>query len=249
MFKFLKEIKESFKEGIEEGKQELQEEQELKKETSEQILKELTLISKEERFGTSLAAPFRTTAFNDWFTMFKSVRESKQEDVLPLHLYKYGNLNDLSEEHIEMLRKQQEGSFEIETEEDVLSIVQSFLLGIGISLKILENVEPKYQPYELICYREGELLPTWSLSAVASTLVSGVDFNGLSKEYSLKIFSELLPIVQEKYSDWEEFGKEYKKEDVLMNSSKKDIKKTTNTIYNLTFKFGSPWVQFHLEDY
>lgn len=249
MFKFLKEVQKSFIEGLEEGKQEFQEEQQLKKKSSNQILEALHLIPKEERFGTSLAAPFRTTAFNDWFTMFKNIRESKEEDVLPLHLYKYGNLNDLKEEEIAMLKKQQEGSFPIVDEEDVLSIVQSFLLGIEISLKTLDKVDPKYQPKELICYRDGKLLPTWSLSAAASTLISGVELNGVSKEYSLKIFSELLPIIQEKYTNWNDFGQKYKEEDSLLNSNKKDIKRTENTIHNLTFKFGSPWGQFKLEDY
>ena len=249
MFKFFKEMKEAVQEGVEEAKEELKEEQEQEKLKSVDMLVELSEIPQEERFGTSLAAPFRTTAFMDWFTLFKSQRESKQEDVVPVHLYKYGNLEELDKDYVRNLKAQQEQSFDIENEADVLSIVQIFLLGIGISLNSLENIEPKYQPEELICFREGELLPAWSLSAAASTLVSGVELNGASKEYSLKIFSELLPYVQKKYSNWNEFGNDYIREDGLVNGGKKAVKQTSHTIYNLTFKFGSPWVQFPLENY
>jgi len=249
MFKFLKEIKEAFQEGVEEAKEELKEEQEKEKNRNIDVLNKLSEISQEERFGTSLAAPFRTTTFMDWFSLFKSSRELKEEDVIPVHLYKYGYLDELNESDIERLKNQQEGSFDIENEEDVLSITQSFLLGVGISLHSLENIKPKYQPEELICFKEGKLLPAWSLSAAASTLVSGVEFNGLPKEKSLKIFSELLPDVQKMYKNWDEFGDDYLREDGLINSEKKAIKQTDNTIYNLTFKFGSPWVQFPLENY
>lgn len=249
MFKFFKEMKDSVKEGIEEAKEELKEEQEIENVKNEQLFDELANIPKIERFATSLAAPFRTTAFMDWFTLFKSQRESKQEDVIPVHLYKYGYLEELDKDYVTSLKNQQEASFDIETQADVLSIMQSFLLGIGVSLDYLEDIEPKYQPEELICFREGKLLPAWSLSAAASTLVSGVEFNGVSKEHSLKIFSELLPYVQKMYSNWNEFGNDYLREDELINNEKKSVKQTSNTIHNLTFKFGSPWVQFPLEDY
>lgn len=92
MFKFLKEIKEAFQEGVEEAKEELKEEQEKEKNRNIDVLNKLSEISQVERFGTSLAAPFRTTAFIDWFSLFKSSRELKEEDVIPVHLYKYGYL-------------------------------------------------------------------------------------------------------------------------------------------------------------
>lgn len=249
MFKFFKEIKESFMEGVEEGKQELAEEKEAEKAEVNKKLEMLSKLPDEERFGTSLAAPFRTTAFMDWFTMFKSIKESKQEDELPVHLYKYGYLEELDKNDVKSLKNQQEGSFDIEGADDVLSIVQSFLLGNQISLNSLENIEPKYQPEDLICFKRGRFLSTWAFSAAASTLVSGVEFNGVSKERSLEIFSELLPHVQKMYSTWDDFGEKYKQEDALINDGKKELKKTEDTIYNLTFKFGSPWVQFPLENY
>ncbi|MGX6970667.1 hypothetical protein [Vagococcus bubulae] len=126
MFKFFKEMKEAVQEGVEEAKEELKEEQEQEKLKSVDMLVELSEIPQEERFGTSLAAPFRTTAFMDWFTLFKSQRESKQEDVVPVHLYKYGNLEELDKDYVRNLKAQQEQSFDIENEADVLSIVQNF---------------------------------------------------------------------------------------------------------------------------
>lgn len=249
MLKFFKEMKDAFNEGVEEARQELDEESKLENNETRQILEELALISKEELFGTSLSAPFRTTAFNDWFTLFQSIREAKEENVIPIHLYKYGYLNELNKKDVVMLRKQQDGSFYIENEDDVLSIIQSFLLGIEISLEALNNVEPMYIPSELICFKNETLLPAWSLSAVASTLISGVEFKGVSKVKSLKIFGELLPIVQKRYSNWCDFGNAYREEDAIINNKKKQIKYTAITIHNLTFKYGSPWVRFRLEDY
>lgn len=110
----------------------------------------------------------------DWFTLFKSTRELKQEDELPVHLYKYGNLEELDKDYVRNLKAQQERSFDIENAHDVLSIVQSFLLGVEISLSSLENIQPKFPPEDLICFKRGRFLSTWALSATASTLVSGL---------------------------------------------------------------------------
>lgn len=249
MFKFINFVKESIKEGVEEGRQELKAEEELISKQTSITLDQIEVLPVEEIFGTSLATPFRTTVFMDWFALFKSDKMKKEENVIPIHLYTFGELGDFDKDTVERLNQQQKESFPVENAQDVLAIVKSFLEGLNIPMTSLDGVDKKYDSHELISFHEGELLPAWSLSAAASTLVSGVEFNGVSKEEALKIFLELLPIVKNRYKDWSEFGQEFASNDIIITNNKREAKRTYQTIHNLNFKFGSPWIQYPLENY
>jgi hypothetical protein len=79
---FFSEIKESFKEGIQEGREELAVEAAAKAAEKPDFLARIPM---DEQFGLALAAIFRVSVFNDWFTIFKD--EELTSDEFPKHLY------------------------------------------------------------------------------------------------------------------------------------------------------------------
>lgn len=81
-------------------------------------------------------------------------------------------------------------------------------------------------------------------------MTSGVQFENVSKEKALQIFTELLPIVKEKYPNWISFSRDFiSQEQRTKVNGKMAQKQLENYVSYLTYKAGSPWVMFPLEEY
>lgn len=90
MFKFIQELKDSFYEGREEVKQEALVKERIEDQERTEILGKISELSKIEIFGCSLAAPFRASALQSWFTIFKKDKESLEENIVPFPLFSFG---------------------------------------------------------------------------------------------------------------------------------------------------------------
>lgn len=250
MFKFIKELKGSFNEGREEAKQEALEEERLNGQEKEEILEKISDLSKAEIFGCSLAAPFRASALQCWFTIFKKDKESLEEDVIPFPLFSFGGEEYLTEDQLDSLKKQLVESFSVTGSEEVLLMAREFLYYTNIDLEALAEIE---LPDDRKLPDDDELdiqLDAWLLSAVGALLTSGVQFENVPKEKALQIFAELLPIVKEKYPNWFSFSRDFiAQEQRTKVNGKMALKQLENYVSYLTYKAGSPWVMFPLEEY
>lgn len=250
MFKFIKELKENFNEGREEAKQEAMEEERLRGQEKEEILEKISDLSKVEIFGCSLAAPFRASALQCWFTIFKKDKESLEENVIPFSLFSFGGDEYLTEDQQDSLKKQLAESFSVTGSEEVLLMAKEFLYYTNIDLEALAEIE---LPDDRKLPDDDELdirLDAWLLSAVGALLTSGVQFENVPKEKALQIFAELLPIVKEKYPNWISFSKDFiAQEQRTKVNGKIAQKQLENYVAYLTYKSGSPWVIFPLEEY
>ncbi|BDR52536.1 hypothetical protein KIM372_04430 [Bombiscardovia nodaiensis] len=218
---------------------------------AQQTLERIAGLPQAEIFACSLAAPFRASACYDWFSLFKSSRQDPDPTVVPFHLYSFGQDSGLTQEQADMLRQQQERSFGIERDEDVLKIGKNFLTLTGISLPSLDGVEEMPSPLDGFTFeREDDGVNAWLVSAFASLLVSGTECNGLSKEQAVQILSELAPVVLRNYQDWEQYAFDFLKTDQLLGINKgRGAKLLRNTVESLGFKSGSPWVRYPLSSY
>ncbi|BDR55083.1 hypothetical protein KIMH_11940 [Bombiscardovia apis] len=218
---------------------------------AQQTLERIARLHQAEIFACSLAAPFRASACYDWFSLFKSSRQDPDPNVVPFHLYSFGDSSALKQDQIDMLRQQQERSFGIEHNEDVLKIGKNFLSLTGISLPSLSNVEEMPSPLDGFTFdREDDGVNAWLVSAFASLLVTGTECNGLPKEQAVQILSELAPVVLRNYQDWEQYAFDFLKTDQLLGINKgRGAKLLHNTVESLGFKSGSPWVRYPLSTY
>lgn len=250
MFKFIQELKDSFYEGREEAKQEALEKERIEDQGRTEILEKISELSKIEIFGCSLAAPFRASALQSWFTIFKKDKESLEENIVPFPLFSFGGEDYITDEQLDSLKKQLEESFSVSGSEEVLIMAKEFLYYTNIDLEALAEVELS-NDRKLPANDELDIrLDAWLLSAVASLITSGVQFEDVPKEKALQIFTELLPIVKEKYPNWLSFSKDFvAQENRTKVNGRMAQKQLENYVSYLTYKFGSPWVMFPLESY
>lgn len=250
VFKFIQELKESFNEGQEEAKQEALEKEKFEELERTEILAKIDNLSKVEIFASSLAAPFRASALQCWFTIFKKDKESLDENVIPFPLFSFGGEEHIIEEDLDSLKEQLEKSFLVKGSEEVLRMAKEFLLYANIDLESLVEIEltkDRKLPAE---WDLDIRLDAWLLSAAASLLTSGVQFEDVPKDKALQIFAELMPIVKEKYPNWGSFSKDFiAQEKTTKVNGRMTQKQLSNTVSYLTYKSGSPWVMFPLEDY
>ena len=247
MFKFLKD---SFNEGREEARQEALKEERDSEQEREEILRRISALPEVEVFGCSLAAPFRASALQVWFTIFNKDREALDENVVPFPLFSFGSDDFLTAEQQEALKKQFTQSFSVTDPEEVLLMVKEFLGYINLDLVSLEELDlsenRRFPESEIVDIR----LDAWLLSAAASLLTAGVQFEGVSKEKALMVFAELLPVVREKYPNWSLFAKDFiAQEKRTKINGRRTQKRLERDVSYLTYKAGSPWVMFPLEEY
>lgn len=250
MFKFIKELRDSFNQGREEARLEVLEEEYSEKLEKAEIMGKIAELSKVEIFGCSLAAPFRAAALQTWFTIFKKDKESLDETLVPLPLFSFTDINHLTEEQLNTLKRQLGESFSVTGSEEVLIMAKEFLRYSNIELASLREIK---LPDDRKLPEEDKIdiqLDAWLISAVGALLTSGVQFEGVPKEKAMLIFAELLPIVKEKYPTWISFSKDFVAQEKRTKvNGKLAQKQLENAVSYLTYKYGSPWVMFPLEEY
>ena len=239
MFKFFKEMIDSFKEGIEEGKQELKEEETKKLETENENVLIVEKLSQTEKFGTALGAPFRVVLFGDWFTLFGS----KDDDpAIPLHLYSFGNYPN-KEKFENDLAKSIERDFEITDKESCINILASYfnLAEIDKNNTILENNVANMGDENMWdLSKEGS--KALLIAVVSHIITASTDIGILEKDESLAILDKLIAYTKKNYTDWNSFAEAFMagNESVGLNNAagRSVLKKYINY---LKAKKGSPW--------
>lgn len=256
MFKFIKEwFIEPFQEGMEEARQELEQEEEDKKEMLREYLEHIETIPYEEQFATALAAPFRITVFQDWFTIFKN--NDSDEDVCPLHLYCFGDNIDVTSENIEDFQKFLKRDFDIETKEDVYNCVGLFFYSSGIVPKEAKvDFSSKIDYYAKTLSISPELMKADFQDTIeedknriilyctlsAYILTSAAEIGYLQKEEALLLLADVEKRVRKICNNWGEYAEFFakgEKEAQLNRGFGKRI--LTNYLKALREKSYSPW--------
>ena len=240
MFKFIKEnIVDAIKEGLDEAKEEVAQEREQEKELSRaDEIKRLNQITDLEKFITALAAPFRESIFNDWFTLFKD-DDIENDKAILLHLYGFGDSISLTKSETKRISEQLKNSFDVKTESEILALAKEYLELLRLTSRTLFSYS-KSTTLNQISYLNG--YDALLISMVACLLVSSVDLKLLDKQLVLDIFSEITPEIKRRFIDWEEYSKQFLIEESIVGFNKgKQRKQLESDINNLITKPNSPW--------
>ncbi len=239
MFKFFKELVDSFKEGIEEGKAELAQEKLEEEKQNEQWKKidDLSLVSYDEKFGTALGAPFRSVFFGDWFTLFKSTED---DEYIPVHLYKFGEYQERERKQND-LTKLMNRDFGITNSDSAKKVLASFFTLGNISKEgtLLEGCPDDTE----INWNMDEPSVKALLAVVLSHITTAsTDIGYLAKDDALKILSKVSEYAKEYYVGWEDFQRDF-----LLGEEKVGLNNRVGRsiiskyIGYLNTKKGSPW--------
>lgn len=239
MFKFLKEIVDSFKEGIAEGKEELKQEAAAKENENQNDFAQIEAIAYDEKFGTALGAPFRVVVFGDWFTLFKS---SDDDTTTPLHLYTF-NEYPAKEKHEKELAKLMERDFDIHDTESCKSILASYFktANIDTNQTILEGLtDPSVDEDMWDVSKEG--VPALICAVTSHIITASTDIGYITKNEALILLNKVNNYAKQNYNDWHTYADAFMLGDEnigLNNAAGRGVLK--KFISYLKTKKGSPW--------
>lgn len=243
MFKFFKEMVDSFKEGIAEGKEELKQEAAEKEQkeaaNQETAQNEIDAIDFDEKFGTALGAPFRVVIFGDWFTLFGS---NDNDPTIPLHLYTFGTYPN-KEKFVEELSKSINRDFDINDKESCKDILASYFKIAGINQDntlLQDKTSNKVDATMWDITKEGSKA---LICAVVSHIISAsVDVGYLTKNEALPLLQNINMFAKQNYSNWQNYSDAFLTGDKnigLNNSMGRSV--LSKYIKHLNTKKGSPW--------
>lgn len=241
MFKFFKELVDSFKEGVAEAKEEMAQEA-----TEEKIIKEKELqevndipnIPYAEKFGTALGAPFRVVIFGDWMTIFNKAEENEK---YPVHLYTFGSYLQRAK-YEKDLQQCIERDFDIIDNSSAIHTLSAFFTHAGLSKQdtILENT---YHRLGLDMWNlDLPGVPAVMASVLSHIISAATDSGYLEKQDALQILDKVIAYAKIHYDNWTDFETNFLigEQNVGLNNSlgRSVLAKYTKF---LSEKKGSPW--------
>ncbi len=250
MFKFLKEILiDPIKDGIAEAKQELADEEIKAQETTEEKSlatqkQQIETIPYEEKFYLAIAAPFRVTVFQDWFSVFKN--NTDYDDHYPLHLYTFGDARVITQQNKNDLSDVLKRDFNITDRDSALKTVAAFLKPFSICNKLTEyqsnDFEDMKKSLELLSRYDMQSTQAVTCCIAAHILTASTDVGYLDKSFSKDVLADVMELIKANFSSWQSFSDCFLQGETLLKLNKGLGKKLLIKYVNyLREKKGSPW--------
>ena len=268
---FFKELIDAAKEGIEEGKEELAqekaEEKRLEQEGVDALKAQVNGIDYDEQFGVALAAPFRAVLFADWFSLFKSSREDRDEDEYPLHLYACGEQIDLSDSDVKNMAHMIKRDFGATNKDTAMAVIGDIFELYSISTKVDFPPSDDMSRKEIRDYQnsmailkveiDDELHQKYTALAiimVAFLITCSTDLGYIEKPLAMLLLKDLSKYTKSLYKgkgSWKTLGEDFLEgESIAQLNGKKGRKELEKYVGYLNFKAGSPWnnIEFNCDE-
>ncbi|MDR3364449.1 MAG: suppressor of fused domain protein [Clostridiales Family XIII bacterium] len=262
---FFKELRDAWKEGVEEAKAEAAEERAAEAaETAAAPQREaaerrafLDAIPYEEKFGLALAAPFRTTIFMDWFSVFK---DNDTDEEFPKHLYTVGEAGAVKKADLKNLKTAIARDFEITGEQSALLAIGQIFAGGAIpsetefpgydtKAKRLAYCADVISTLNLLDGEQKKDALTFIVNMAAHATAASANAGFLTAETAGSLFRDLGIFIKSLYADsvdggsWEEYGARFlAANDIFEMNKEKGMKALRKAVDDLGKKPGSPWV-------
>lgn len=228
---FLKEFKYSFKEGMDETVTEFKEEQ--KSDERTEFFSKLKSIPYEEQFVMAIVAPFRTSFFQDCFTVSSGVGGC--DDDYPMHLFSFAKEGLLNEKEKKQLMKAIKHDFSVRDRDSAVKIIFNRLHRLSDKF-----VDEDYNPLAQC--------DLWRMSELAYLVISATELNYISKKEAFgwlesicKAFCRYMGKENSK-NPWDTFRIAFLEGNEILQSSKERHAIVLNkSIDYLHIKPGSPW--------
>jgi hypothetical protein len=249
---FFSELKDAFREGVEEGREELAAEAAAKDAEMPEFLARIPL---EEQFGVALAAPFRVSAFNDWFTIFKDEELTAEE--FPKHLYAISDTTLVSKSDLKMLKKVIARDFEIKDETSALWAIGQLFTAAALpsqtEFPYIDGKEDAWAEWASIFYNsrlvdqdQRKNLLTLVVNMATHVIVASANVGYIAPQTALSLLGELSVFTKSLYGadgTWAEYGACFlAANDTIELNDENGMKLLQGHIKHLLEKPGSPWV-------
>lgn len=249
LIKWGKEAYKDFTEGRNEARKEYEARLKKKKAIAEKNKEILATVSDEKRMISALAAPFRSSMFWDWFSIFKYSEEENEEDYhYPIHLHTFGPEVVLTDEELETLKKVIERDFLVFDRQTALSAIQKIIEdGWEKPFNHIENKED----LRLVFLLNQEACEHYALflTMLTSLLISSVDLGYINEKEVLMTMEELTCYTSYAFKDWQDYSEKLlageRKSKLNRFLGRKFIEKF---IGYLLVKAGSPWQWISLRE-
>jgi hypothetical protein len=260
---FLKELKDAIKEGVAEGREEaaIEQKAEVEQAASDSIRTEkdrmdfIAGIPYDVRFGMCVAAPFRASAFMDWWTIFK--HDTEVDEHFPKHLYTCAEPGLITAKDLKDLSELMERDFEIKDSASAMRIVGCMFRNARIPsiLEFPEVDDTDVQGfadsrYALLAFGttgEDERKDALCLlvSITAHAVAGSADLGYFSREDAVCMLCEIGIYTKSllgRSSSFEAFGKRVLDGDAFFELNKRRGRRMLEKyVENLATRGNSPW--------